>query len=159
MARADAAFCFSDPAHLVALGFGAGLAPRAPGTVGTLVGFPLHASLALWLSPPMETLALAALFYLGIVVCGKTGEALGAHDHGAIVWDEVVAFTLVLVWAPRGLVWIAAAFVLFRLFDILKPWPIRVIDTGVKGGLGVMLDDLAAAGFTLVVLHLVQRFA
>ena len=160
MRHPDTAFCFSDPAHLVALGFGAGLAPKAPGTVGTLVGFPLHATLALWLpSPWLVSLGLAALFWLGVEWCGKTADDLGVHDHGAIVWDEVVAFALVLAWIPSGWPWALAAFLLFRLFVIAMPWPIRHFDRFVGGGWGIMLDDLLAAGYTLGVLHLYRAFA
>ena len=143
-------------AHLIAFGFGAGRAPFAPGTFGTLLAWPVgwalggaHAAVALGL--------VAALFLLGIWACGITGRDLGAHDHGGMVWDEFVAFLLVLLIVPRELAWQAAAFVLFRAFDIAKPPPIRWFERRYTGGFGVMFDDLVAAGYTLVVLALAKR--
>jgi phosphatidylglycerophosphatase A len=154
--RPRAAFAFSHPAHAVALGFGAGLAPFAPGTAGTLLGWVL--GLALGFVPPAVALALiAAGFALGVWACALTGEHLGVHDHGAMVWDEIIAFLLVLAVVPATLAWQAAAFVLFRLFDIAKPPPIRWLERRYQGGFGVMLDDLVAAGFTLLVLAVVKR--
>jgi phosphatidylglycerophosphatase A len=154
--RPRAAFAFSHPAHAVALGFGAGLAPFAPGTAGTLLGWVL--GLALGFVPPAVALALiAAGFALGVWACALTGEHLGVHDHGAMVWDEIIAFLLVLAVVPATLAWQAAAFALFRLFDIAKPPPIRWLERRYQGGFGVMLDDLVAAGFTLLVLAVVKR--
>ncbi len=144
-------FLLAHPAHFVALGFGSGLAPKAPGTFGTLVGFPVF----LLLRPLPEWgfwVALAVLFALGVAACERTGTALGVADHGAIVWDEVVAFALVLHFAPATLPSWLAAFGLFRLFDIWKPWPIRWFDRSVKGGFGVMLDDLLAAIYAIAAL-------
>ncbi len=144
------------PAHVIAFGFGVGLVPFAPGTFGTLLAWPLgwvlggaHALIALPL--------VAALFLLGIWACGSTGRHLGVHDHGAMVWDEFVAFLLVLAIVPRELPWQACAFALFRVFDILKPPPIRWFERRYRGGFGVMFDDLLAAGYTLVVLALARR--
>lgn len=147
-------FVLRDPAHLLAFGFGAGLVPGAPGTAGTLFAFPLY-----WLLQPrfskIEFLVLlAVMFVAGIWACGKTGRALGVADHGGMVWDEVVAFLLVLFFTPDTLYWQACAFLLFRLFDILKPQPIRYYDRTFKSGFGVMLDDLIAAFYTLLVLAL-----
>ena len=145
------------PAHLIAYGFGAGMAPFAPGTFGTLLAWPLG-----WLLggvPAALALAvLLALFLLGVWACGVTGRHLGAHDHGAMVWDEFVAFLLVLVIVPRTLAWQVAAFVLFRAFDILKPAPIRWFERRYTGGFGVMFDDLIAAGYTLLVLAIAKRW-
>jgi len=145
-------FLLSRPAHLVAFGFGAGLAPFAPGTFGTLLAFPLY-----WLFNPhvgtVEFLALLlVLFGLGVWACEVTGRALGVADHGGMVWDETVAFLLVLFFTPATLLWQAWAFLLFRLFDILKPPPIRHFDRALKSGFGVMLDDLMAAFYALIVL-------
>jgi phosphatidylglycerophosphatase A len=156
-ARLDARFAFSHPAHCVALGFGAGLSPRAPGTAGTLLAFPLW-----WVfggdGDALLLLAvLAFLFGTGVWACGLTGRHLGVPDHGAMCWDEVVAFLLVLALAPPGPLWQAAAFFLFRAFDILKPPPIRQAERRWKGGFGVMFDDLLAAGYTLLVLAIVKR--
>jgi phosphatidylglycerophosphatase A len=150
--RPSARFLFSHPAHFIALGFGTGLAPAAPGTVGTLLAFPLYAVLVQWIDPLGILLLLPALFALGVWACGRTGRALGAADHAGMNWDEIVAFMLVLVFAPPGLAWQVAAFGAFRLFDIVKPPPIRYLDRTVKGGLGVMLDDLLAAFYALLLL-------
>ena len=152
MIRPTARLMFSHPAHLIALGFGSGLAPRAPGTFGTLAAWLLFPLVRTPISD-IEFLALMASFFVaGIIACGRTGRALGASDHGAIVWDEMVAFWLVLFFTPPTLVWQAVAFALFRLFDITKPPPIRWADARVKGGFGVMLDDLLAAGYAVLVL-------
>ena len=143
-------------AHVIAIGFGAGRAPFAPGTFGTLLAWPVgwtlgqsHAALGLGL--------VAALFVVGVWACGVTGRDLGVYDHGSMVWDEFVAFLLVLAIVPRELAWQAAAFVLFRAFDIVKPAPIRWFERRYTGGFGVMFDDLLAAGYTLLVLALAKR--
>jgi phosphatidylglycerophosphatase A len=150
--RPSAAFLLSHPAHFIALGFGTGIAPFAPGTIGTLLAFPLYAALGRWLSPAGILALLPALFALGVWACGRTGRALGVADHSGMNWDEIVAFLLVLVFTPPGLAWQAAAFCAFRLFDIAKPPPIRYLDRTVKGGFGVMVDDLLAAFYALLVL-------
>ncbi|MBN8760271.1 MAG: phosphatidylglycerophosphatase A [Thiobacillus sp. 65-69] len=151
--RPDLAFLFRHPAHLIAFGFGTGLAPKAPGTAGTLLGLPLFWVLtALTPDLSMRLALLAAAFLLGIWVCARTGRALGVADHGGIVWDEIVAYALVLLFTPAGGLWIVLAFALFRLFDILKPWPIRFFDTRLKNGFGVMFDDLLAAGYAILAL-------
>ena len=159
-ARPRASFAFSHPAHFIALGFGAGLSPRAPGTAGTLL------ALALWwllggtdrAVDPLGLLpVLAVLFALGVWACERTGRDLGVADHGAMCWDETVAFLLVLALVPADPRWQAAAFVLFRAFDIVKPPPIRQMEMRFKGGFGVMFDDLLAAGYTLLVLAIVKR--
>jgi len=157
ISRPDFRFLFAHPAHLIAFGFGSGLAPKAPGTVGTLLGLPLF-----WLSVAVapdlanRVILLIATFLLGVWACGRTGRALGVADHGGMVWDEIVAFALVLLFTPAGWSWIALAFALFRLFDILKPWPIRFADTHLKNGFGVMFDDLLAAGYAIAVIKGVQ---
>ena len=140
------------PAHLIALGAGAGLVPGAPGTAGTLLAFPLYWALASVCAAPTLLGLIALGFALGVWACGRTGRALGASDHGAIVWDEIIAFMLVLFFTPAGLLWQAFAFLLFRLFDILKPPPIRYYDRKLKSGFGVMFDDLLAAAYSLLVL-------
>ena len=150
-------FAFSHPAHVVAFGFGTGLAPFAPGTAGTLAAWAIGwAATAYW--PPQALLALAGvLFITGVWACGVTGRHLGVADHGAMVWDEIVAFLLVLAIVPRELAWQAAAFVAFRFFDIVKPPPIRYFEKRYVGGFGVMFDDLVAAGYTLLALALLKR--
>lgn len=152
IARPTWRFVLSRPAHLVAFGFGAGLMPAAPGTFGTLLAFPLY-----WLIMPHVgaigfLLLVLSLFALGVWACEVTGQAIGVADHGGMVWDETVAFLLVLYFVPASLYWQAAAFLLFRLFDIAKPPPIRHYDRTLKNGFGVMFDDLIAAFYTLLVL-------
>lgn len=151
-------FLFSHPAHLLSFGFGAGLAKRGPGTLGTLVAFPMYSFLAQHLSEPMFVLVLIWCFAIGVWVCDITGRELGVGDYGGIVWDEIVAFMLVLFFTPSGFFWQLLAFSLFRLFDIWKPQPIRHYDQTWHGGLGVMFDDLLAAGYTLLSLALIKTF-
>ncbi|MGB9129712.1 MAG: phosphatidylglycerophosphatase A [Thiobacillus sp.] len=158
--RPDLKFLFAHPAHLIAFGFGTGLAPKAPGTVGTLLGLPLFWGV-ITLAPdlPNQIILLIATFLLGIWACGRTGRALGVADHGGMVWDEIVAFALVLLFTPAGWLWMALAFALFRLFDILKPWPIQLADTHFKSGFGVMFDDLLAALYAIAILKGLQWLA
>jgi phosphatidylglycerophosphatase A len=143
--RPDARFLVAHPAHLIALGFGAGLAPRAPGTFGTAFGLGLYWVLAPFLPPLAIAFLAVPLFLVGVWACGVAGRNLGVPDHGAIVWDEIVAFLPLAALASASLLLQALAFALFRLFDIWKPFPIRHVERNVKGGLGVMLDDLLAA--------------
>lgn len=137
--------------HWLAYGFGAGLSPRAPGTMGTLVAIPLYLLLRP-LPVGWYLLVLTGLILVGIWACGKAENEAQAHDPSAIVWDEVVGFLLAMTAAPTGWLWILAGFTLFRFFDILKPWPIRELDRRVPGGLGVVLDDLLAGAMTWVLL-------
>ncbi len=155
--KPDRAFLLARPAHFLALGFGSGLITPAPGTWGTLAALPL-AALLLWLGVSGEVLALLTLplFLLGIWLCDVTGRALGVADSGHIVWDEIVAMLLVLALVPATPLWWLLAFAAFRLFDIVKPWPIRWLDRHVHGGFGVMLDDAVAALFATLLLRLVQ---
>jgi phosphatidylglycerophosphatase A len=156
--RPRARFVFTHPAHFIAFGFGAGLSPFAPGTVGTLVAFPLWWLIGGAYSLPVLFGMLAFLFAVGVWACELTGRHLGISDHGAMCWDEVVAFLLVLAIAPAEPAWQAAAFFLFRAFDVVKPPPIRGLEKRMKGGFGVMFDDILAAGYTLLVLALAKRF-
>jgi phosphatidylglycerophosphatase A len=142
-------FLLKHPAHFIALGAGAGLAAKAPGTWGTLAGLPVYFFALLIGGAPAVFVAAAACFLAGIWAANVTGRALGVADHGGIVIDEIAAFLLVLAFTPRTFAWLAVAFVLFRVFDIVKPWPISVADRNIKGGFGVMFDDLLAAMFTL----------
>jgi phosphatidylglycerophosphatase A len=150
-------FLVSHPAHFVALGFGSGLAPVAPGTFGTVVAIPLAIALRDRFDDLGYALAVVALFFVGIAVSQITARDLGVADHGAIVWDEVVAFLAVLFFVGDDWRWIAVAFVLFRFFDIVKPPPIRAVDARLKNGFGVMADDLLAAGYTLLALAVLRR--
>ena len=150
-------FLVRHPAHFIALGFGAGLAPVAPGTFGTLVALPIAAALWTYSGDAGFLTAIGVLFAIGVWASAVTGRDLGVPDHGAIVWDEVVAFLLVLFFVGGDDVRVAFAFLLFRLFDILKPPPIRQVDAALKNGFGVMADDIFAAGYTLLVFALWQR--
>ncbi|HSI38058.1 MAG TPA: phosphatidylglycerophosphatase A [Methylotenera sp.] len=142
-------FLLSHPAHFFALGFGSGLSPKAPGTAGTVVALPLA-----WLisTLPLYTqlLIIASLFVAGIFICSITNKNLGVADHGSIVWDEIVAMMLVLTFTPLFWAWWLTAFLLFRLFDIWKPYPIRQLDAKLKNGFGVMFDDLLAAVYAII---------
>jgi phosphatidylglycerophosphatase A len=145
------------PAGFAAFGFGSGLVPVAPGTAGTLVAVPLY--LLLRELPLAGYLAVIALLFLvGVPVCAHAARQLGVHDHPAIVWDEIVGYLVTMSAAPPGLVWIIAGFVLFRCFDILKPWPIRWCDRRVPGGFGIMLDDLLAGVISAGLLQLGSRW-
>ncbi|WP_047514314.1 phosphatidylglycerophosphatase A [Methylophilus sp. Q8] len=148
---------FSHPLHCLSFGLGTGLSPKAPGTVGTLLGFPLY-WLLMNLPLAQQCLSLGVLFLLGVWCCEVTGRALGVSDHGAIVWDEVVAMAAVLITVPFTLGWGLAAFASFRLFDIWKPFPIGWVDQRVKGGFGVMLDDVLAAIMAILLLQVAQGF-
>ena len=154
--RPNREFLFRHPAHLIAFGFGAGLMPKAPGTWGTLVAIPFY-FLALHLAGIPAVLACAlVLFGVGIWASSVTGRALGVADHGGIVIDEIAAFVLVLAFTPVGLLWLMLAFVLFRLFDIVKPWPISHFDRTLKGGFGVMFDDFLAAIAAIAIMFLLR---
>lgn len=157
--RPTFSFLISHPAHFVACGFGSGLCPKGPGTVGTLAAWLLYPLLLAGLPAGTLPIFLALAFILGIVVAGRTGRDLGVSDHGAIVWDEMVPFWLVLMLTPPTLLWQGVAFALFRLFDITKPPPIRWADSQIKGGFGVMLDDLLAAIYTLLALAILINLA
>lgn len=153
-------FLLRHPAHLIACGFGSGLVPVASGVFGTLFA---------WLTYPFlrgllpDDLAFAVFlllaFTLGVTACQIAGRNLGVVDHGAIVWDEIVPFWLVLMMTPDALLWQLAAFFWFRLYDIVKPPPARWFDAQVKNGLGVMMDDLIAAGYTVFTLALFMALA
>jgi len=154
--RPSAGFAFSHPAHLIAFGFGAGLSPYAPGTVGTLAAWALGWALG-GLHPGVVLFIAAIFFGIGIWACDLTGRHLGVADHGGMVWDEIAAFLLILAIVPRELAWQAAAFGAFRFFDIVKPPPIRHFERRYRGGFGVMFDDLLAAGYTLILLAILRR--
>ena len=150
-------FMLHHPAHFIALGFGAGLAPVAPGTFGTLVAIPIALVLHRYAGDAGFAAAIVVLFAVGVWASAVTGRALGVPDHGSIVIDEVVAFLLVLYFAGLTPLRIAFAFALFRFFDIVKPPPIRQVDAAMKSGFGVMLDDIVAAGYALLVFAVVAR--
>ena len=148
----------SSPVHFLAFGFGSGLSPKAPGTAGTLAAIPLY--LLLVQLPLLGYLLAVSLIALGgIWLCGESSRRLGVHDHGGIVWDEFAGFFVTMIAAPSGWVWIGLGFALFRLFDIWKPWPVRVADRHIHGGLGIMLDDLLAGVYAWLVLQVIAHFS
>ena len=157
--KPTADFMLSHPAHLLAFGFGSGLSPWVPGTIGTLFGWLLfHALSVRWpevLTPAVWGLLIVAGFVIGVWACDRTGRALGVPDHGAMVWDEIVAIWLVMLFVTLASFKAQlAAFLIFRFFDMTKPPPIRQFEKRFKGGFGVMADDIIAAFFTLLVLAL-----
>lgn len=146
----------ANPIHLAAVGFGSGLSPKAPGTMGTLAAIPLYLLLTsilevgLWQYIAIVTLASV----VGIYICAKASEAMGVHDHGAIVWDEIAGYGITMIAAPQGIVWVILGFALFRFFDIVKPGPIGWLDRNTHGGFGIMIDDILAGVFAAVCLQL-----
>ena len=140
-----------DPPLAVAFGFGLGLVPKAPGTAGTLLGVAAQFATQ-GLGLPLRAGIVLALFAFGVWVCDVAAKRLGVHDHQGIVFDEVVGYLIAMLAAPAGWTWALAGFVLFRLFDIWKPWPIRLADQRVKGGFGIMLDDALAGALAAVIL-------
>jgi len=141
-----------NPLHWLATGFGSGLSPFAPGTVGTLAAIPFYLLIMyLPLSVYIAVTIVAAV--AGIWICQSATQAIGQDDHGSIVWDEFVGFWITMIAAPKGLLWLLAGFLIFRVFDIIKPWPIRWLDRYVKGGLGIMVDDVLAGVFGLAVMQ------
>jgi phosphatidylglycerophosphatase A len=141
-----------NPIHFAAFGFGAGAIKIAPGTFGTVAAIPLY--ILLQDLPLLMYISItAALFLLGIWLCQITTRDLGVHDHSGIVWDEIVGYLITMAAAPSGGLWIVLGFVLFRLFDIWKPWPINLLDQHVKGGFGVMIDDVMAGIYAWLVMQ------
>lgn len=139
--------------HWLAVGFGSGLAPKAPGTFGTVAAIPLVVAMALL--PLWGFLLLTALTCLvGIYLCDQTAKDFGQHDHPSIVWDEFAGLMITFIAIPIHWQTLLAGFVLFRIFDIIKPWPISWLDRKVHGGLGIMLDDILAGVMALVGMHL-----
>lgn len=142
-----------NPIHFVALGFGSGCFPKAPGTFGTLAAIPVY--LLLQNLPLLAYLLLIIIgFGVGIWLCDRVAEDLGVHDHPSIVWDEMIGYFITMLAAPPGWLWIIIGFVLFRFFDILKPWPILSVDRRVRGGFGIMIDDVLAAVYAGFILHM-----
>ena len=145
---------FKSPVQFLAFGFGSGLAPKAPGTFGTLAAIPIYWFIAEW--PPLHYAGfILVTAILGIWICGAASKQLGVHDHGGIVWDEFVGYWITMWAVPVDLVWIAAGLVAFRVFDIVKPWPIGWLDKKVSGGFGIMVDDIVAGVMACITLHIV----
>jgi len=159
--RSDTSNCkglMRDPVHWLAFGFGSGCSPYAPGTMGTLVAIPIYilmTGLSFW----QYLLITLLMFILGIWLCAKTTKKLGVHDHSGIVWDEIVGYLVTMIAAPEGWHWIIIGFVLFRFFDILKPWPISVADKRISGGFGIMIDDVLAGLGAFFVLHIIAYYS
>lgn len=153
-------FQISNPVHFLALGFGSGLIKPAPGTWGTLSAVPLYYLLMqVMSSASIEYFVIILVsFLVGIYLCGKTATDVGVHDHGAIVWDEIVGFLITMLLVPVTWVNVVLGFVLFRIFDIIKPWPIKLLDKHVHGGFGIMIDDVLAGVFAWVLLYLSQPY-
>tara|TARA_R110001583_G_scaffold2296_8_gene16944 strand:+ start:2030 stop:2506 length:477 start_codon:yes stop_codon:yes gene_type:complete len=147
-------FDLKQPIQFLALGFGSGLAPKAPGTFGTLAAIPLFLLLAM-LTPWFYLVAVIVMSIAGIYICGKAADDVGVHDHPAIVWDEFVGYFITMFMVPVSWQSVALGFLLFRLFDILKPWPISFIDKKMSGGFGIMFDDIVAGVFSLIIMQLV----
>jgi phosphatidylglycerophosphatase A len=146
-----------DPVHWLAFGFGAGLLPIAPGTWGSLL-----AAIVFWLLAPLPTIGfvvvIVLMFVAGVWICGESARRIGVHDHGGIVFDEIVGMLLTLTVVSHEPLWIMVGFLLFRIADVWKPWPIRDVDHRLSGGLGIMLDDVLAAIYAALVTFLMQRF-
>jgi len=147
-------FTLSNPIQFLALGFGSGLAPKAPGTFGTLAAIPLSLLLTL-LTPALYAVAVLLMTLAGFYICGKTADDVGVHDHPAIVWDEFVGFFITMFMIPVSWQSVLLGFMFFRFFDIIKPWPISFIDKKVAGGFGIMIDDVLAGAFALIIMQLI----
>ena len=149
-------FKLSHPIHFLALGFGSGLLKPAPGTWGTVAGIPLLILFAqLFDFASLSYLLVCVIgFLIGIYICGKTARDVGVHDHSSIVWDEVIGLFIAMLWLPLSVKTLLLAFILFRFFDILKPWPISYLDKHVHGGFGIMIDDVLAGLMACAVIHL-----
>lgn len=146
-----------NPIHFLALGFGSGLAPKAPGTFGTLAALPLY-FLMMNLSLPVFVAITLIITIVGFWICDIAAKDMQVHDHGAIVWDEVAGMLITMIAAPVGLLPLVVGFVLFRFFDIIKPWPIKLLDRHVKGGFGIMIDDVLAGVFAAICLQAIHYF-
>ena len=144
---------FRNPIQFLAFGFGSGLAPKAPGTFGTLAAVPIYWFIADWSLLHYSAFILVTAV-VGIWICGSASRQLGVHDHGGIVWDEFVGYWITMWAVPVDWVWILAGFLVFRVFDIAKPWPINVLDKKVGGGFGIMVDDILAGVMACVTLHI-----
>lgn len=146
-----------NPLHCLAVGFGSGLSPIASGTVGSFAAIPL-CYLFTGIPVAWYLIIIMISWYVGIFACQSATDAIGIDDHGAIVWDEFVGMFITSICAPHTLSWMIICFFVFRVFDILKPWPIKLIDSDLHGGLGIMLDDVLAGLYGVVVIQLLLYF-
>jgi phosphatidylglycerophosphatase A len=151
---------WTDPLYFIAFGFGSGLIPKAPGTWGTLVGLIIYVAIAF--TTPINDVFFALFVVMagsvGVVICEKVSQDMQVHDHGGIVWDEMVGIWLVLIAIPDGWYWLLLAFILFRVLDIAKPWPISFVDRRLRGGMGIMLDDVLAGLIAWLLIQLVNGY-
>jgi phosphatidylglycerophosphatase A len=148
---------WTDPIYFLAFGFGSGLSPIAPGTFGTLAAIPIYCVFAFFLNAQIYLILTLIAFFAGIFICGKVSRDLGVHDYGGIVWDEIVGYLLTMFMVPLHWFWIVLGFVLFRIFDIWKPYPIGWVDKRVSGGFGIMIDDVIAAIPAFFILQIVSH--
>ncbi len=146
-----------NPLHFLSLGFGSGLMPKAPGTFGTVAAVPVYFLMS-DLSLTWYLLITLIITLFGVYLCGYTSKALGVHDHSGIVIDEIAGFLIAMIAVPFSLLNIVIGFVLFRIFDIVKPWPIGWLDKKIHGGSGIMIDDVVAGVFSLICLHLINYY-
>ena len=152
-------FLLHHPAHFLACGMGSGLSPFAPGTAGTAFAWATYPLLRMYMGDDLSFgVFLLLCFVVGVSACQITGRALGVVDHGSIVWDEIVPFWAVLMLTPAGILWQLGAFLWFRFYDIVKPQPAKYFDAKVKNGFGVMMDDVIAAGYTVLTLAAFKAF-
>ena len=148
---------WKNPVHFLAFGFGSGVLPKVPGTWGTLACVPIYLAMQdlNWMTYAIVVIVMAVA---GIALCGKTAQDLKVHDHPGIVWDEFVGYLITMFMAPHGWLWVGVGFILFRIFDVIKPWPIGWLDRRVKGGLGIMADDWLAGLYAFIVLQVCVWF-
>jgi phosphatidylglycerophosphatase A len=152
--RLPAGISLKNPIHLLAVGFGSGASPLMPGTAGTLVAIPIYYLMQLF-SLPVYTIIMAAMIFIGFWICQVADNAIGTYDHPSIVWDEIVGYLLTMWAVPAYWQWVLLGFLLFRLFDIWKPWPINWLNDRVGGGIGIVVDDLMAGVYAWIVLQLI----
>ena len=146
-----------NPVHWLSFGFGSGASPVVPGTMGTVIAIPIYL-VAFPLPSILYILLTLVMFAVGVWLCEKTSHALGVHDHPSIVWDEIVGYMITMYAAPAGWMWVLIGFVLFRIFDIVKPWPVSLADQKISNGFGIMLDDVLAAVYAWIVMHLLIAY-
>jgi len=144
----------TNPIHFLAFGFGSGLSPKAPGTMGTIVAIPIFILFS-YLTLTNYFILLILLIFFSFYVAGKSAQLLGVHDHGGIVIDEICGYLVTMMLAPVTWQAIIAGFILFRIFDIFKPWPIKLLDQRIPGGVGIVVDDLMAGIYALLSLQLI----
>jgi phosphatidylglycerophosphatase A len=144
----------TNPVHFLAFGLGSGLSPVAPGTTGTMAAIPLAWLMAEYLSLPLYLAVTVFAMLIGFWICGRSSEMLGVHDHRGIVWDEFVGYFITMIAVPQTWYWILLGFLLFRFFDIFKPWPAKQFDASLHNGVGIMIDDVIAGLYALACMHL-----